>query len=78
MTAADIVSFPAPVVGTRATDPWVIAAARACTTFGSPARAPAALTSNRLAPHIGVCLGSAAGVVLLATSRSGTLDEGRR
>ena len=38
--------------------------------------APAALTSNRLARHVGVCLGSAAGVVLLATSRSGTLDEG--
>jgi hypothetical protein len=38
--------------------------------------APAALTSNRLARHIGVSLGVATGVVLLVTSRSGTLDEG--
>ena len=37
--------------------------------------APVALTSNRLARHVGVCLGSAAGVVLLATSRAVSLDE---
>jgi hypothetical protein len=38
--------------------------------------APAALTSSRLARHLGVGLGIATGVALLLTSRSGALDEG--
>jgi hypothetical protein len=38
--------------------------------------APAALTSSRLARQVGVSLGIATGVVLLVTSRSGTLDAG--
>jgi hypothetical protein len=38
--------------------------------------APAALTSSRLARHVGVSVGVATGVVLLVMSRSGTLDAG--